>query len=201
VFQRTSFTPRRARRFRVEWHQVQPRFYRSIVATPGALAALEASGDDPTAYLVRHIAGDWGDVRRARPSRERTQSRSRVSAALGLHPQPRNQNLDHHRSGPQRDHGSAARGMLRRPLHVNLAPRFFPLTTPENPSFCRSDAERGTISAGENRYQCEREAGAGSELPGRRLRNPHLTGPIPRLPSLSCQLPTSYRNLHQMTDT
>jgi len=33
-----------------------------IVATPGALAALEASGDDPMAYLVRHIAGDWGDV-------------------------------------------------------------------------------------------------------------------------------------------
>jgi hypothetical protein len=34
----------------------------SIVATSGALAALEASGDDPMAYLVRHIAGDWGDV-------------------------------------------------------------------------------------------------------------------------------------------
>jgi len=34
----------------------------SIVATPGALAELEASGDDPLAYLVRHIAGDWGDV-------------------------------------------------------------------------------------------------------------------------------------------
>lgn len=34
----------------------------SIVATPGALAALEASGDNPMAYLVRHIAGDWGDV-------------------------------------------------------------------------------------------------------------------------------------------
>lgn len=34
----------------------------SIVATPGALAAVEASGDDPMAYLVRHIAGDWGDI-------------------------------------------------------------------------------------------------------------------------------------------
>ncbi len=34
----------------------------SIVATPGALAALEASGDDAMAYLVRHIAGDWGEV-------------------------------------------------------------------------------------------------------------------------------------------
>jgi hypothetical protein len=34
----------------------------SIVATPGALAALEASEADPMAYLVRHTAGDWGDV-------------------------------------------------------------------------------------------------------------------------------------------
>ena len=33
-----------------------------IVATPGALAALEASGEAPVGYLARHIAGDWGDV-------------------------------------------------------------------------------------------------------------------------------------------
>ena len=33
-----------------------------IVATPGALEAFRASGDDPLAYLTRHIAGDWGDV-------------------------------------------------------------------------------------------------------------------------------------------
>jgi hypothetical protein len=33
-----------------------------IVATPGALEAFRASGDDPLAYLARHIAGDWGDV-------------------------------------------------------------------------------------------------------------------------------------------
>jgi hypothetical protein len=34
----------------------------NIVATPGALEALRASGDDPLAYVVRHLAGDWGDV-------------------------------------------------------------------------------------------------------------------------------------------
>jgi len=34
----------------------------SIVATPGALEALRASGDDPRAYIVRHLAGDWGDL-------------------------------------------------------------------------------------------------------------------------------------------
>lgn len=34
----------------------------SIVATPGAFAAFEASGDDVMAYLIRHLSGDWGDV-------------------------------------------------------------------------------------------------------------------------------------------
>jgi hypothetical protein len=34
----------------------------SVVATPGALEAFRESGDDPLAYLVRHLAGDWGDV-------------------------------------------------------------------------------------------------------------------------------------------
>lgn len=34
----------------------------SVVATPGVLEAFRASGDDPLVYLVRHIAGDWGDV-------------------------------------------------------------------------------------------------------------------------------------------
>ena len=33
-----------------------------IVATPGALEAFRASGDDPLAYLIRHLTGDWGDV-------------------------------------------------------------------------------------------------------------------------------------------
>jgi hypothetical protein len=34
----------------------------SVVATPGVLAAFKGVGDDPLAYLVRHIAGDWGEV-------------------------------------------------------------------------------------------------------------------------------------------
>ena len=33
-----------------------------VVATPGALAALEASGESLLTYLHRHLAGDWGDV-------------------------------------------------------------------------------------------------------------------------------------------
>ncbi len=34
----------------------------SLYATPGVLEALRASGDDILAYLVKHLAGDWGEV-------------------------------------------------------------------------------------------------------------------------------------------
>jgi hypothetical protein len=32
------------------------------VATPGAMAALEAAGSSALLYLSRHAAGDWGDL-------------------------------------------------------------------------------------------------------------------------------------------
>jgi hypothetical protein len=33
-----------------------------VVATPGALAALEKAGQGPLDFLSRHIHGDWGDL-------------------------------------------------------------------------------------------------------------------------------------------
>jgi hypothetical protein len=33
-----------------------------IVATPGALEALEESGQIPGLFLERHLSGDWGEV-------------------------------------------------------------------------------------------------------------------------------------------
>ena len=33
-----------------------------IVATPGALAAFEESGEQPGDFLRRHASGDWGDL-------------------------------------------------------------------------------------------------------------------------------------------
>ena len=33
-----------------------------IVATPGALAALEKFSEDPDTFLTRHACGDWGDL-------------------------------------------------------------------------------------------------------------------------------------------
>lgn len=33
-----------------------------IVATPGALRALEESGQEPFQFLLRHVSGDWGEL-------------------------------------------------------------------------------------------------------------------------------------------
>ena len=33
-----------------------------IVATPGALQALEAAEQQPAEFLDRHVKGDWGDL-------------------------------------------------------------------------------------------------------------------------------------------
>ncbi len=33
-----------------------------IVATPGALAALEKAGQQPQEFLSRHVCGQWGDL-------------------------------------------------------------------------------------------------------------------------------------------
>ena len=33
-----------------------------IVATPGALRALEEAGQSPAFFLDRHVVGDWGEV-------------------------------------------------------------------------------------------------------------------------------------------
>jgi hypothetical protein len=33
-----------------------------LVATPGALAAVEQSGDNLALFIRRHVQGDWGDL-------------------------------------------------------------------------------------------------------------------------------------------
>ena len=33
-----------------------------VVATPAALEALEEAKEEPSAYLRRHLSGDWGDL-------------------------------------------------------------------------------------------------------------------------------------------
>jgi hypothetical protein len=34
----------------------------NVYATPGCLEALRQSGDELLPYLIRHVAGDWGEV-------------------------------------------------------------------------------------------------------------------------------------------
>jgi hypothetical protein len=42
---------------------VIPRFpLGRIVATPGALAALERAADTPAGFIRRHVSGDWGTL-------------------------------------------------------------------------------------------------------------------------------------------
>lgn len=33
-----------------------------LVATPGAIAAMQRAGQDPLIFVQRHRSGDWGDV-------------------------------------------------------------------------------------------------------------------------------------------
>jgi hypothetical protein len=41
----------------------KPRFsLGQIVATPGALALLEESGENPAVFLSRHVRGDYGEI-------------------------------------------------------------------------------------------------------------------------------------------
>jgi hypothetical protein len=43
--------------------QTQPQFsLGQIVATPGALEALRKAGQSASAFLQRHVQGDWGDL-------------------------------------------------------------------------------------------------------------------------------------------
>lgn len=35
-----------------------------ILATPGALAAIADAKSDPVIWILRHAAGDWGDLSR-----------------------------------------------------------------------------------------------------------------------------------------
>ena len=42
---------------------MKPRFSLGrLVATPGALRALEEAGQTPAFFLAKHMSGDWGDV-------------------------------------------------------------------------------------------------------------------------------------------
>lgn len=51
-----------------------------VVATPGALAALQATGQSPLEFLVRHAQGDWGEL----DAEDRQQNRQALAKGLRL---------------------------------------------------------------------------------------------------------------------
>jgi hypothetical protein len=43
--------------------ELQPKFFMGhLTATPGAIQAMEESGQTPDFFLERHVTGDWGDL-------------------------------------------------------------------------------------------------------------------------------------------
>jgi len=55
-----------------------------IVATPGALAALERAQQPPTCFLARHASGDWGELEPTDAAEQSVQHCSWVSVAEQL---------------------------------------------------------------------------------------------------------------------
>jgi hypothetical protein len=80
-------------------------------ATPGAVNALAATGENLINYIVRHMNLDPGalgaddQLQNVRAVREGTRVFSAYDLRHGSH-------LDHHRSGSLRDHHPVARGAL-----------------------------------------------------------------------------------------
>jgi hypothetical protein len=83
-----------------------------IVATPGALAALESK---TAACLFLGPSCNWGLGRTGanRCRREQVQPDSRVSIAEQLPDGCRREAMDNHRSGPICNHAAFARGVLK----------------------------------------------------------------------------------------
>jgi hypothetical protein len=71
-----------------------------LIATPGALQALDTSGESPIIYLTRHLHGDWGDL-----TEDDKQGRRRDPDPHPecLSPKGWDEDLDHHRSRPEFD--------------------------------------------------------------------------------------------------
>jgi hypothetical protein len=59
----TTFTPCRLSEVKAQEQTVSAKFpLGQVVATPGALEALEAVRQNPLEFLRRHVQGDWGEL-------------------------------------------------------------------------------------------------------------------------------------------
>lgn len=69
-----------------------------ILATPGALEALEDSGQNPGDFLSRHVKGDWGEVLRRGQRVERPIPYRWQPPSFRIPNAQWNEALDHHGS-------------------------------------------------------------------------------------------------------
>ena len=65
----------------------------SIVATPGALAALEQVGKAPIDYLQRHAKGDWGEALCDEDKQANAEALKHGTRLLSAYNLPQNQKL------------------------------------------------------------------------------------------------------------
>ena len=84
-----------------------------LLATPGALARLEAAGVPPVTLVARHQAGDWGDLdaEEQRANDRAVRDGDRVLSDYQTAAGPR---VPAHRVGPLRHHAAVAGGVLSR---------------------------------------------------------------------------------------
>ena len=80
-----------------------------LVATPGALAALEKSGQSPMDFLSRHVTGDWGEI----PEEDRKENQFSLEEGFRLMSSYRIHSLFHQLLG--RKHSGSRRYPRRDP--------------------------------------------------------------------------------------
>jgi hypothetical protein len=82
-----------------------------IVATPGALAALERAKQPAACFVSRHAIGDWGELEPS-DAAENEYGMAHGFRLLSLHNSRRGEAVDHRRSRPVGHHSAVARGVL-----------------------------------------------------------------------------------------
>ncbi len=90
-----------------------------IVATPGALRALEQANQSPFEFVERHQAGDWGEL----CEEDKRENEFSVQNPQRLSDSKRSEDLDHYRSGQICYSLASARVLAQRQLRKSSQER------------------------------------------------------------------------------
>ncbi len=83
-----------------------------IVATPGALAALERAKQTPTRFLARHAIGDWGELEPTDVAENKYSVVHGFRLLSSYQTDAGEKLVDNHRSRPVGNYSALARGVL-----------------------------------------------------------------------------------------